>query len=187
MYIVVVAKICPMSRPRPDPKTANRAVSASAEATYGGLLHRYLVRQLRNRDDASDLAQEAYLRFLQLPDVSAIRDARGYLFRIALHLLSEWRWRRDRGLVTFDSQLVDAKDFREPAADELTLLLGQEALAQVLDQIPHTYRRVLLWNKCDGLTNQQIAERLNVSPETVVRYLAKATALARKARWNESP
>lgn len=175
----------PVSQVKPDPTTARRAVSASAEAAYGGRLHRYLIRQLRNREDASDLAQEAYLRFLQLPDVSAIRDVRGYLFRIALHLISEWRWRRDRGLVTFDSQLADARDSREPAADELTLLLGQETLARVLDQIPQTYRQVLLWNKCDGLTNAQIAERLNVSPETVVRYLAKATALARKARWNE--
>jgi RNA polymerase sigma factor (sigma-70 family) len=165
------------SDPSPDPEVA-----------YSGPLHRYLARQLRDRQDASDLAQEAYLRFLQLPDAGAIRDASGYIFRIALNLLSEWRWRRDRALVAFDSKLADAQVEARPAVtpDELELLMRREQLAAVLDQIPHTYRQVLLWNKCDGLSNDQIAAKLGVTSQTVVRYLAKATSFARKARWDES-
>ena len=63
-------------------------------------------------------------------------------------------------------------------------LLSREHLEKVLEQIPLNYRRVLLMSKCDGLSNAQIAKKLNVTPETIVRYLARAVAFARKARWD---
>ncbi len=72
-----------------DPKPEIESASPPEEALYSPHLHRYLIRQLRNRDDASDLAQEAYLRYLQLPDTSVVRKPSGYLFRIAFNLISE--------------------------------------------------------------------------------------------------
>jgi RNA polymerase sigma factor (sigma-70 family) len=161
------------------------ARSTGPEVLYSGRLHRYLVKQLRNREDASDLAQEAYLRFLQLPDAGVVRKPSGYLFRIALNLITEWRWRRDRSAVTFDSDLAEKRSTvcADGAPDAFEQLINQERLEKILEQIPLTYRRVLLWSKCDGLTNAQIAEKLGVTPDTVVRYLARAIAFARKAQW----
>ncbi len=169
--------------------TGSASQPAGAEALYNNQLHRYLMRQLRNREDASDLAQEAYLRYLQLPDAGAVRKPSGYLFRIAVNLISEWRLRRDRSAVTFDSELADQRSTAWPDArpDMVEQLTSRERLEQVLEQIPQNYRRVLLMNKCEGLSNAQIAAKLNVTPETVVRYLARAVAFARKARWDAEP
>ena len=74
---------------------------------YRSDLHRYLMRRLRSSEDARDLAQEAYLRYLQLPDHGAVRKPSGYLFRIAVNLIYEWRLRRDRSAVTYNSELAD--------------------------------------------------------------------------------
>jgi RNA polymerase sigma factor (sigma-70 family) len=158
---------------------------AGPDALYNNHLHRYLMRQLRNRDDASDLAQEAYLRYLQLPDAGVVRKPSGYLFRIAFNLISEWRLRRDRSAVTFNSELADKRSSVWPDAtpDAFEQLITREHLEKILEQIPLNYRRVLLMSKCDGLTNSQIAEKLSITPDTVVRYLARATAFARKAQW----
>lgn len=157
------------------------------DTLYHPQLHRYLVRQLHNRQDASDLAQEAYLRYLQLPDTGAVRKPSGYLFRIAFNLISEWRLRRDRSAVTFDSELADHRSSAWPDAspDAFQQLTSRERLEKVLEQIPLNYRRVLLMSKCEGLTNEQIAAKLNVTADTVVRYLARAVAFARKAQWDE--
>lgn len=167
-------------------ETQQRRGHDAAEPAYSPTLHRYLVRQLRNREAASDLAQEAYVRYLQLPDVSAIRKPSDYLFRIALNLISEWRLRRDRSTVTYDSELAEQRSisFADAAPDALEQLVSQEQLERVLGRVPANYRRVLLMSKCDGLSHAEIAERINVTPETVVRYLVRAVAFARKARWD---
>ncbi len=88
--------------------------------------------------------------------------------------------------MTFDSELAENRANLEadgtPGAFEQ--LVGGERLQRVLEQIPLKYRQVLLMNKCDGLTNPEIAQRLGVTPETVVRYLARAVAFARQAQWD---
>lgn len=156
------------------------------EPDYSPHLHRYLMRQLHNHDDASELVQEAYVRYLQIPDATAVRQPSAYLFRIALNLISEWRLRRDRSVVTYDSDLADRRSLAaaDETPDAVEQLTNQERLAKVLEQVPLRYRQVLLMSKCDGLSNVQIAERMNVTPETVVRYLVRAVAFARAARWD---
>jgi len=171
-------------RRRTRPFVATR-VPQSPATEYPPQLHRYLVRRLRNRDDAQDLAQETYLRFLQLPDPGVVRNPAAYLFRIAFNLITEWRLRNDRSVVSCDSGLLDKQ--ADPATDEpepIERLLTHERLEKVLERIPGTYRRVLLMSKCDGLSNEQIAEALNIAPETVTRYLGRAMAFARRAKWD---
>jgi len=167
--------------PAPGP-----AAPEHTEPDYSPRLHRYLMRQLRNHDDASELVQEAYVRYLQIPDATAVRQPSAYLFRIALNLISEWRLRRDRSVVTYDSELAERRSLAaaDGAPDAVEQLTTQERLEKVLEQVPLRYRQVLLMSKCDGLSNVQIAERMNITPETVVRYLVRAVAFARAARWD---
>jgi RNA polymerase sigma-70 factor (ECF subfamily) len=153
-------------------------------AGYRRELHRWLVRRLRSREDANDLAQEAYLRYLQLPDPRVLENPAGYLFRIAMNLLYEWKLRRDRGAVTFDSDLAARSqgDWTDAGPDAFRVLASREDLRRVLAAIPETYRRVLLMSKVDGFTYIEIAQRLGLAPDTVLTYLARATACARRAQ-----
>jgi RNA polymerase sigma factor (sigma-70 family) len=159
--------------------------SETQQAEYPAALHTYLVRQLRNRQDAQDLAQEAYVRYLQLPNSAAVRNPAAYLFRIAFNLMTEWRLRRDRSVVCYDSDLMEQHaSAAAPAPGPVEQLLQRERLERVLEQIPLNYRRVLIMSKCDGLSNEEIAATLKVSAHTVVRYLGRAVAFARRARWD---
>jgi RNA polymerase sigma factor (sigma-70 family) len=173
-----------MRRPKSSAADPGK-LSETQTAEYPAALHAYLVRQLRNRHDAQDLAQEAYLRYLQLPSAGVVRNPAAYLFRIAFNLMTEWRLRQDRSVVSCDSELMEQHTgAAAPATEPVELLMSQERLEKVLEQIPLTYRRVLLMSKCDGLSHEEIAQSLQVSPDTVVRYLGRALAFARRARWD---
>lgn len=174
-----------MRRPR-DLIAGIPKLSETQKVGYPAALHRYLMRRLRDKHDAQDLAQEAYLRYLQLPSSGAVRDPAAYLFKIAFNLISEWRLRRDRSVVSCDSELLDqqAASVSVETPDMVDQLASRERLEKVLEQVPVTYRRVLLMSKCDGLSNAEIARSLNVTPDTVVRYLGRAMAFARRARWD---
>lgn len=173
-----------MRRPKSSAADAGK-LSEAQTAEYPAALHAYLVRQLRNRHDAQDLAQEAYLRYLQLPSAGVVRNPAAYLFRIAFNLMTEWRLRQDRSVVSCDSELMEQHaGAAAPATEPVEQLMSQERLEKVLEQIPLTYRRVLLMSKCDGLSHEEIAQSLQVSADTVVRYLGRALAFARRARWD---
>jgi RNA polymerase sigma factor (sigma-70 family) len=151
---------------------------------YRNDLHRFLVSRLANREDVRDLAQEAYLRYMQ-SDVSAIRSPRDYLFRIAGNLISEWILRRDRSPVTCDSRLAEIRSthWADSAADACEQLITQEQLEHVLEQIPFVYRRVLILSRCEGLSYEEIAKEVGLTKETVHKYIVRATVYARRAQW----
>jgi RNA polymerase sigma-70 factor (ECF subfamily) len=62
-----------------------------------------------------------------------------------------------------------------PSPEQRWLLLETlQALDELLDGLPRLVRRAFLWSQLEGLTYQQIAERLQVSERTIKRYMAQA-------------
>lgn len=153
---------------------------------YRAALHGYLLRRLHNAEDARDLAQETYLRFYQLSDTDAVRRPSAYLFRIAVNLVYEFRLKRGRDCVTYDSQIAEALADSAPelsSADPVDQLAVTEQIDRIVSRIPRTYRKAFIMHKRDGLSCQEIATALQLTRRSVEIYLARAIAFARNARW----
>ncbi len=155
---------------------------------YWPVLHRFLLSRLRNTEDASDLAQETFLRYYSIPNAEAVSRPDNYLFRIAVNLLYEFRLRRDRDLrfVTFSSKFSETSLDAALDDDPAQALTVQQQIDHVLAQIPLAYRQVLVLHKRDGLSCKEIAARLNLSVRSVEKYVARALAHARNASWDDS-
>ena len=59
----------------------------------------------------------------------------------------------------------------------------QRQLAAILDELPPLYRAILLLQKRDGMSYVEIAKELDLSVHTVEKYLFRALALVRAAKW----
>lgn len=143
----------------------------------------FIRRRVRRVADASDLAQEAYLRFLRADRSEVIRNPEAYLYTIAVNLLREqhvlerrWSQSVDAAEASMDPALVD---FRTPEEDidRTARLLRIEHVIAVL---PPKLHAVLILQYRDGLTYEQIAERLGVTRHTVKKYVVQGLALCRK-------
>ncbi|MBL8266812.1 RNA polymerase sigma factor, partial [Steroidobacter sp.] len=155
---------------------------------YRATLHRFLMRHLRNAQDAFDLAQETYVRYYQLPDIEVVLKPRSYLFRVAQNVVYEFRLRRRRELevLSIDSALFDieANKAIDPAnLDPSHELSNAQLLNRVLMQVPPGYRKVLVMHKRDGLSCAQIAQELGLTRRSVEIYLARAISYARAGMW----
>lgn len=144
------------------------------------------MRRLRSVQHAQDLAQEAYLRLLRIERAELVRKPRAYLYRIAVNLVSEFRLREQREPVTFDSQTFEdaAEQTSDISPDEHgERIADAQHIEAILGQLPPLYRAIFVLRKRDGLSYPEIAEQLEISVHTVKKYLARAVAICRHARW----
>lgn len=157
---------------------------------YRGGLQRYLMRRLAHAQNAQDLAQEIYLRLLRVEAVDLVRQPQAYLYRIASHVVYEFRLReeREQKYVTVNSEYMAelADSVGDTAAEEHWRTLSTEAeLARLFAQLPPVEQAIVLLQKRDGLSYKEVAEQLDLSVHTVKKYLFRALLRLRQAEWKD--
>jgi RNA polymerase sigma-70 factor (ECF subfamily) len=136
---------------------------------YPGLVRR-LVLVLGSREDAEDVAQDAYERAYRAWSKFDGRDPRAWLHTIALRLaFNQLERRRVLGRIIARSAAVEWTDDVDP--DLLSALNSLE---------PRT-RACLLLNCLDGYSVKEIAAILREPPGTVSSRLSRARATLRVA------
>ena len=136
--------------------------------------------------DVDDLGQETFLRaFRVLPSLREPAKFSSWLLGIANHVCVDWhRSRRRAG--SLDAQPNDPAatraDPRAPPPQPDEAAESKEAaqlLLEALDRLPETYRVTLVLKHMDGLSCQDIADRLGVALGTVTSRLARGYRMLR--------
>jgi RNA polymerase sigma-70 factor (ECF subfamily) len=163
--------------------TAAARLATSAFREYSPELHRYLLRRVHHLQDADDLAQEVFARLLRVRDAELVRKPLAYLLGIAMHVVREFRQRKDNDRVVFDSvvseelceQASEGVVARDPA-DDLEI---SNRLDRALALLPPTHQLVLLLVKRDGLSHTEAARTAGLSVHTIEKYVVEARARLR--------
>lgn len=152
---------------KPDP-LVQRIVT-----TFGADLLRFLGRRVRNRADARDVAQEAYVRLLRLDRKELIRDPQPYVYRLAANLVHEFELKRraDDARLTRWTQERPAEE-QAPVESTAEAIMLRARIDDALEQLTPNCRAVVVLHRRDGMTYDEIAERLNISSSMVKKYLA---------------
>jgi RNA polymerase sigma-70 factor (ECF subfamily) len=172
---------------------ARRAALIAALFTrYQRSLLWYLMRLIHNRDDAEDIAQEAFTRLLGVPHLEADASrARNYLFATATNLARDNYRRRatrsDGAHVSLDDDLeLEATD---PAPERLIdAERGCAVVDGALRDLPLRSRQAFVLYVHEQMTYERIALALGVSKKTIERDVALTVALCRSrlAPWIET-
>ncbi|WP_459732479.1 sigma-70 family RNA polymerase sigma factor [Pseudomonas sp. MHK4] len=138
-------------------------------------LESWLRRRMGNACDAADLSQDTFLRLLASSQrIADLQEPRAYLLTVGKRLLSNFYQRRSLEQA-YLSALATLPEECAPSPEQRWLLLETlQALDELLDGLPTAVRRAFLWSQLEGLSYQQIAERLSVSERTIKRYMAQA-------------
>jgi len=148
-------------------------------------LHRYLARMV-GKNDAEDLTQEVFMRIdKSLTDFRGRSSLSTWVYRIAtnaaLDKMKSRSFRQDSKMGTLDTVTgeaetptvcLEAKSLsaeREVVRDEMT-----ECIREYVDKLPTDYRAVIILSEIKELKNQEIADILGVSLDTVKIRLHRA-------------
>ncbi|KAE9659695.1 sigma-70 family RNA polymerase sigma factor [Pseudomonas fluorescens] len=129
-------------------------------------------RRLRNRQQAEDLAHDTFVRVLESTSTD-ITQPRAYLHQTARNIAVDAYRREDRR----DAIALEDFDQRSPHSGDPEHAMHAIQLAQSIEralaELPLNCRKIFIWQKIEGLTQQEIAERLGLSKNMVEKYMIR--------------
>ena len=146
-------------------------------------LKRYLRRFIRSREAADDLAQEAFLRAFAAESRQVIEAPKAFLFKVAKNLALNELARQStmaiEPLGDFEGQEV-LEDSNQAAADDVVESRDRiRLLARAIAALPPQCAKVFILRKMQGLSQKEIAVRLNISVRTVENHVARGLSRCR--------
>jgi RNA polymerase sigma-70 factor (ECF subfamily) len=135
----------------------------------------FLCARLGNRQAAEDVAHDAYLRVLERTDSGQIEHPRAFLYRTALNLVVDRHRRHQvRQAESLDALEADGRFLSAELQQDMQLDQRLAMMQKALDELSKVCRDCFLLRKLDGLSHQQIAERLGISRSLVEKHIVNA-------------
>ena len=139
-------------------------------------LKRYLRRFSRSREAADDLAQEAFLRAFAAEANQKIETPKAFLFKVAKNLALNELARQSAAatepLGDFEGQEVLEDNSQAAVEDVVDSRERVRLLARAIAALPPQCAKVFILRKMQGLSQKEIAARLNISVRTVENHVA---------------
>lgn len=141
-----------------------------SDALYG-----YCSMLLRNREDAEDVCQESMTRAITRVDTLESEGSfRSWLFSIARNLSMD-SFRRRRHIVPMpDDENMPAPLHGDSPQLGLETREEYQTVAQAMEKLAASHRRVLMLREVEGLSYADIAQQLDTSKSAVETLLFRA-------------
>lgn len=171
MRIVIIYGILPA------PSCPSCRLSPVVARYYRELLN-FCLRSLKDRAAAADVVQESYARFLSMQRAGqAIAEPRALLHQTARRLLIDGH---RRAAVRDHDELDTLLETQQPAAPKHAqpeeIYAYEEyatAIAHAIEALPARCREAFILNRFDGLSHQQVAERMGISRNMVAQHIMR--------------
>lgn len=157
-----------------DGLEANRASIAQLYREHNQALLRFLRLRVDSDQEALEVAQEAYVRMLQLGSSRAVSFLSSYLFRTAANIAIDRR-RKKSLAVRLDKEAAEHQAAAAPTPD--IIMQAREELALIgrfIEELPPKCRAAFYLHRLDELSPVDIAAQLQVTPRMVHHYLVRA-------------
>lgn len=162
---------------------------ASATADTGGSFEEFFLREraelygtlclvTRNRHEAEELTQDAFVRLLERWDrVGAMDDPHGYLYRTAMNAFRSYHRR---------AVLAARRTFRvTPHDDAIAAVDDRDATVRALARLSPQQRAAVVLMDLLGYPSEEAARMLGIRASTVRMHVSRAHAALKEAMTHE--
>jgi RNA polymerase sigma factor, sigma-70 family/RNA polymerase sigma-70 factor, Bacteroides expansion family 1 len=149
---------------------------------YHKKVYYFAISYLKNKEEAEDVVQEVFMNLWKCRDqINEYYVFSKYLFKITYNATCK-KFRKqasDKKQMEEALQNILIEDNSTNLEIEYNNLL--ETANMLIDKLPSRQKNIFLLSINEQLTNEQIAQQLNISKKTVENYLAMAKTSLRKS------
>ena len=161
------------------PSESTTAAVSQLFREHNPMLVNYLTGRLRSEQEAKEVAQEAYVRLLQLQEPGTPSLLRAYLFKTATNIaIDRLRHRSVQRRAEEQPELFQNLSTPGGALDDpAKQLLSREQTERLLgylQELPGKCLRVFNLHRLEGVPQREVALRLGFSERMVRRYVTYA-------------
>ncbi len=140
----------------------NKFVDEIADGLYA-----FVLKNIRNTDDAKDIVQESFKRLWQNRKKLIDGKAKSYIFKIAFNLVIDY------SKANLRQKEIELADFNSYSYELAQSDLG-EILNKALDTLKPEYRTLILLRDYEGYSYKEIAEITGFSESQVKVYIFRS-------------
>jgi len=131
----------------------------------------------RPSTDLDEVSQEVFIRFQGYTDATLMKCPQTFVLKVAANVLDEWCGVPGNEWLEEEESEANGRTGagKETKAKSVNKALAKQLQAAV-DQLPLRQRQVLLMHVNEGLTYEQIAKQMRMTPGIVRRDLVRAYA-----------
>lgn len=138
-------------------------------------LVRFVLRRLRDPHNAEDVVSDVFLRLARVTEPIATElEAQRYIYRIASNLLIDYVRVNGRRLEILEANMVLVEN---EVPDHERGVMAKDDLAvihEAFDDLPDKARDIIYYSRVQGLTHEQIADRMGISKSLIEKYIIRA-------------
>lgn len=147
-------------------------------AKYYDDIYYFCCYQTGSREDAYDLAQETFLRFIRYVDSYRYRNLKGYLLTISMNLCRNYFHESERTRFgrEYDEgiQIKSEEEYIQQSEDAVEGMEQSKILADALLKLPDIQREAVLLHHFYGYKNREIARMTGASYAAVKSRIKQA-------------
>ena len=170
-----------------DYRNGRKAAFEELMNSYDGMIRKHL-QQLSGTTDIEDLKQEVFLKiFRNMHKFKGESYFYTWMYRITLNVFfdsAKKRRRADGRLEKLQNDFVDASVVRRDIEDPYHAYfeqMTQDLLAEAIQELPKIFSEVMAMRELEGLSYEEISDRVGVSTGTVRSRLSRARTRLRTA------
>jgi len=149
----------------------------STVANYGKRLFSFIRGRVNTDEDAEDILQDVWFQLSNQPEVGAIEQISGWLYRVARNKITDkYRKQKEESLEDFSFEGEDGEiNFKEillaetfsPEEESLKKLFWDQ-LFLALEELPENQRYVFVQNELEERTFQELADESGENIKTLI-------------------
>src|SRR5690348_8684784 len=150
---------------------------------YVSQLYRFAVRTIRSKEESREMVQEVFETLWRRRErIGHIRSLKSYLFGSMQHMIVRYIYNRKvkqryETHYLFFEAVYDTMDKDEARPEAI-----REALYKSISELPKRCQMTIKLRLTEELSNDEIAERMNITKKTVENHITQALAHLRGSR-----
>lgn len=147
---------------------------------YSPRVKHFLTGFIKDADEASDMTQELFYKiWMNRESISKIDSFKAYLFRMARNMVYDY-YEHNQVIENFTQKQWETPLYSDLIEDELYAKELALLIDIAVEKMPHQRQTIFSMSRREGLSNDEIAEKLGISKRTVENHITQALSELRK-------